>query len=84
MWVVLQPKIYLCKGYGNMRPSCSEAFAFAHMRDSSEVFFVLPLRLVHWIVGSTGDGIDDVNPATERCITCSFWYLPRLELRRRG
>ena len=81
MRVVLQPKICLCEGYQDMRPRCSEAFAFAHMRDSSKVFFVLPLRLVHWFIGSFGDGIDDVDHATGGCIACSFGYLPRLKLR---
>ena len=84
MWVVLQPNIYLCEGYRDVRPSCSEASAFAHMRDSSEVFFVLPLRLVHWFIGSSGDSVDDVDPTVGGCIACSFRYLPRLELRRRG
>ena len=84
MWVVLQPKICLCEGYRDVRPSCSEASAFAHVRDSFEVFFALPLRLKHWFVGSPGDGIDDVNPAAGGSIACSFWYLPRLELRRWG
>jgi len=84
MWVVLQSKICLCEGYRDMRPSCSEAFAFADMRHSSEVFFVLSLRLKHWCVGSSGDGIDDVNPPIGGSITCSFWYLPWLELWRRG
>jgi len=39
MWVVLQPKVCLGERYWDMRPSCSEASAFTHMRDSSEVFF---------------------------------------------
>ena len=39
MWVVLQLKICLCEGYQDMRPSCSETFVLADMRDSSEVFF---------------------------------------------
>ena len=39
MWVVLQPKVCLRERYWDMRPSCSEASAFTHMRDSSEVFF---------------------------------------------
>jgi len=57
----LQPKICLCEGYQNMRPRCSEAFAFAHMGDSSEVFFALPPRLVHWFIRSFEDGINDVD-----------------------
>ena len=84
MGVMLQLKICLCEGYRNMRPRSSEALAFAHMRDSSEVFFALSLRLVHWFVGSSGDGIDDVNPAAGGCVACSLWYLPRLQLQRWG
>ena len=84
MGVMLQPKICLCEGYRNMRPRCSEALAFAHMRDSSEVFFALSLRLVHWFIGSSGDGIDEVNHTAGGSIACSFWYLPQLELWRRG
>ena len=80
MGVMLQPKICLCEGYQDMRPRCSEAFAFAHMRDSSEVFFALPLRLVHWLVGSSGDGIDDVNHAAREIVACSFRYLSRIKL----
>ena len=61
MGIILQPKICLCEGYKNMRPRCSEAFAFAHMGDSSEVFFALPPRLVHWFIRSFEDGINDVD-----------------------
>ena len=82
MRVMLQPKICLCEGYRDMRPKGSEAFAFAHMRDSSKVFFVLPLHLKYWFVGSSGDGVDDVDPAARRCIDCSLWNLPRLKFRR--
>ena len=84
MWVVLQPKVCLCEGYRDMRPKGSEAFASAHMRDSSKVFFVLPLCLKHWFVGSSGDGIDDVNPVAGGCVACLLWNLPRLQLRRWG
>ena len=45
MLVVLQPKVCLCEGYRDMRPSCSEAFALADMRNCSEVLLVLPLCL---------------------------------------
>ena len=81
MRVVLQPKIRLCEGYRDMLPRGSEAFAFAHMRHSSKVFFALPLRLMHRLIGSSGDGIDDVNHAAGGSVACSFRYLSWLELR---
>jgi hypothetical protein len=81
MWVMLQPKICLCEGYRDVRPRDSKEFAFTYMRDGSEVFFALLLRLVHWLIGSSGDGVDDVDHATRGCIACSFGYLPRLKLR---
>ena len=84
MWVVLQLNIYLCEGYRDMRPSHSETFALADVGDDSKVFFVLLLRLMYWFVGSSGDGIDDVDPAAGGSLTCSFWYLPWFELRRWG
>ena len=62
MWVVMQPKVFLRERYWDMRPSCSEASALADVGDGSEVFFVLLLRLMYWFVGSSGDGIDDVDP----------------------
>jgi len=80
MWVVLQPKVCLRERYWDMRPSCSEASAFTHMRDSSEVFFVLPLRLMNRFIGSSGDGIDDVNHAAGWSVACSFRYLSWLDL----
>jgi hypothetical protein len=56
MQVMLQLKICLCEGYRDVRPQGSEVFAFAYMRDGSEVFFALPLRLMHWLIGFSGDG----------------------------
>ena len=80
MRVVLKPKIYLCEGYRDMRPRGSEAFAFAHMRHSSKVFFVLLLRLMLWFVGSSGDDVDDVDLAAGGCVACSFRYLSWFKL----
>ena len=54
------------------------------MRDSSEVLFALPLRLKYWFVGSSGDGIDDVDPVARRCIDCSLWNLPWLKFQGVG
>ena len=84
MWVVLQPKVCLLERYWDMQPSCSEASALADVGDGSEVFFALLLRLMYWFVGSSGDGIDDVNPAAGGSLACPFWYLPRFEFRRWG
>ena len=81
MWVVLQPKVCLCERYWDMRPSCSEASTLADVGDGSKVFFVLPLRLVHWFVGSSGDGVDDVDHPIGGWFVRSLWYFPRLELR---
>ena len=64
MRVVLQPKIRLCEGYRDMLPRGSEAFAFAHMRHSSKVFFALPLRLMHWFVGSSSLDISSICPGS--------------------
>ena len=90
MWVMLQPKICLCEGYRDMRPWGSKVFAFAHVTDGSEVFFVLPLRLMLWLIGSSRDGIDDVDHATGGYIGFSLWLLmqksthwnPRASVRR--
>ena len=76
MRVVLQPKICMREGYRDVRPQSSETFAFAHMRHCSQVFSELPLRHVHWIIGPSGDGIDDVDHAAEGGVTCSLWGLP--------
>ena len=78
MWVVLQPKICLREGYWDMRPSCPEASTLADVGDCSEIFFPLLLCLMDWFVGSSGDGIDDVDPAAQRCVDCSLGDLPRL------
>jgi hypothetical protein len=82
MGVMLQPKICMCEGYQDMRPRCSEAFAFTHIGDSFEVFFVLPLRLVHWFIGSSRDGINDVDHTAGGHVACSFGYLAWFKLWR--
>ena len=38
--------------------------AFAHVRYCAEVFFPLPLLLVHRLIGSTGDGVNDIDHAS--------------------
>ena len=78
MWVVLQSKVCLRESYWDMRPSCLEASALADVGDDSKVFFVLLLRLMYWFVGSSGDDIDDVDPAAQRCVDCSLGDLPWL------
>ena len=73
MWVVLQPKVCLRESYWDMRPCCPEASALADMGDCSEIFFPLLLCLMDWFIGSSGDGIDDVDPAAGGSLACSFW-----------
>ena len=80
MWVVLQSKVCLRERYWDIRPSCSEASALVDVGNGSKVFFALLLRLMYWFVRSSGDGIDDVDPAVGGSLACSFWYLPQLEL----
>jgi len=80
MRVVLQPKIFLCERYRDVGPRCAEVLAFANMRHSSEVFLALSLCLVDWLVGSSGDGVDDVDHPIGGWFVRSLWYLPRLEL----
>ena len=72
MWIMLQSEICLCERYRDMRPRSSETFAFVHMRYCSEIFFALSLRLVHWFIGPSGDGIDDVDHTAGGGICCSF------------
>jgi len=36
------------------------------------VFFPLTLRLMYWLIGSAGDGVDDIHRASDRII-CSLW-----------
>jgi len=37
----------------------------------------LPLRLVHWLVGAAGDGVDDIDQASSG-IVGTFWDLAGL------
>lgn len=50
VWVVLKPEVGFGSRDWDMGPRGAEVFAFAHMRDSAEVFFPLPLRLVYRLV----------------------------------
>ena len=72
VWVVLKPVVGFEKRDWDMGPRSVEMLAFAHMRDSVEVFFPLPLCLVYWLIGSARDGIDDVHRASDWIIG-SFW-----------
>ena len=72
MWVVLRPEVGFGEGNWDMGPRSTKMLAFAHMRDSAEVFFSLTLRLVYWLIRSVGDGIDDVHRASDRIIV-SLW-----------
>ena len=78
MWVVLQSKVCLRESYWDMRPRCPETSAFIDVGDCFEIFFPLLLCLMDWFVGSSGDGIDDVDPAGRGCVDCSLGDLPRL------
>ena len=72
--VVLKPKVGFGERDWDMGPRGAEVFAFAHMRDSVEVFFPLPLRLVYRLVRSTGDGVNDIDHASGGIIG-SLWDL---------
>jgi hypothetical protein len=51
-----------------MGPRSAEMLVFADMRDCAEVFFPLTLCLVHWLIRTAGDGIDDIYRASDRII----------------
>ena len=68
MSVVLKPKVGFGKSYRDMGPGGAKMFAFADMRDCAKVFFPLMLCLVHWLIRSAGDGIDDIYRASDRII----------------
>ena len=70
--VMLKPQVGFGAGYWDVRPSGAEMFAFADVRDCAEVFFPLTLRLMYWLIGSAGDGVDDIHRASDRII-CSLW-----------
>ena len=50
----------------------SKASALTDVGNGSKVFFALLLRLMYWFVGSSGDGIDDVDPTAGGSLACSF------------
>ena len=66
------------KDIGTCDQVVSEASALADVGNGSKVFFALLLRLMYRFVGSSGDGIDDVDPVARRCVDCSLGDLPRL------
>ena len=66
--VVLQPEVGFGECDRNVGPRSAEMLAFADMRDGAEVFFRLTLCLVHWLVRSAGDSIDDIYRASDRII----------------
>ena len=68
MWVMLEPEVGFGEGNWDVGPGSAEMLAFAHMRDGAEVFFPLALCLVHWLIRSAGDGIDDIHRASDRII----------------
>ena len=68
MRIVLKPEIGFGEGDRDMGPGSAEMRALADMRDGAEVFFPLTLCLVHWLIRSAGDGIDDIHRASDRII----------------
>ena len=72
MRVVLKPEVSFGEGDRDMRPRGAEMLAFVDMQDGAEVFFPLTLCLVHWLIRSAGDGIDDIYRASDTIIG-SLW-----------
>ena len=72
MRIVLKPEVSFGEGNWDMGLGGAEMFAFADVRDCAEVFFPLTLRLMYWLIGSAGDGVDDIHRASDRII-CSLW-----------
>ena len=68
MRIVLKPEVGFGEGDWDMGPGSAEMLAFADMQDGAEVFFPLKLCLVHWLIRSAGDGIDDIYRASDRII----------------
>ena len=68
MHIVLKSEVSIGEGNWDVGPGGAEMFAFADMRDSVEVFFPLTLRLMYWLIGSAGDGVDDIHRASDRII----------------
>jgi len=69
---VLRPEVSFGEGNWDMGLGGAEMFAFADVQDYAEVFFPLTLRLMYWLIGSAGDGVDDIHRASDRII-CSLW-----------
>ena len=76
MRIVLKPEVSFGEGNWVVGPGGAEMFAFADVRDGAEVFFPLTLCLVHWLIRSTGDGIDDIHRTSDRIIG-SLWNRTR-------
>ena len=70
--IVLKSEVSFGEGNWDVGPGGAEMFAFADVRDCAEVFFPLTLRLMYWLIGSAGDGVDDIHRASDRII-CSLW-----------
>ena len=68
MRIVLKPEVSFAEGDQDMGPRSEEMLAFADMRDGVEVFFPLTLYLVHWLIRSAGDCIDDIYRASDKII----------------
>ena len=76
MQIVLKPEVGFREGDRDMGPGSAEMLAFADVQDGTEVFFPLTLCLVHWLVRSAGDGIDDIHHVSDRIIG-SLWNRTR-------
>jgi hypothetical protein len=61
--VVLQPNVSSRESYWDVGPWQMEVLPGANVRHASVVFLSLPLCLVHWLIGSARDCIDDVDHA---------------------
>ena len=69
VWVMLEPEVGFGEGNWDVGPEGAEVFAFADVRDGAEVFFPLMLCLVHWLIRSAGDGIDDIYRSSDGIIS---------------
>jgi hypothetical protein len=61
--VMLQPNVSCYESYWDVGPWQMEVLAGANVRHASVIFLSLPLRLVHWLIESARDCIDDVDHA---------------------
>jgi hypothetical protein len=59
----LQPNVSCREGYGDVGPWQVKVLAGKDVRHTSGVVLALPLCLVHRLIGSAGDCIDDVDHA---------------------